>query len=147
MRHDHRVEGAIEFFLPKGEEILECREFRKQIVILPDIGLQQRGMIRHPIEDLCRGQPLPQDLLPTILGNHAKLHSLHAAPFQQIVFAVAVFHPAYRSQSPRSSVMAITDQGLCGRLLHSLITRSRHRALTVTSQAFLKAPDCFDLPN
>src|SRR6185312_981936 len=102
MRHDHRVEGAIEFFLPKGEEILECREFRKQIVILPDIGLQQRGMIRHPIEDLCRGQPVPQDLLPKIIGNHAKLHSLHAAPFQQVVFAVAVFHPAYRSQSTPS---------------------------------------------
>ena len=33
-------------------------EFRKQIVILPDIGLQQRGMIRHPIEDLCRGQDM-----------------------------------------------------------------------------------------
>src|ERR1043166_5748594 len=93
MRHDHRVEGAIELFLPKGEEILECREFRKQIVILPDIGLQQRGMIRHPIEDLCRGQPVPQDLLPKIIGNHAKLHSFHAAPFQQIVFAVAGLSP------------------------------------------------------
>ena len=60
IRHDHRVEGAIEFFCHKGEEILECREFRKQIVILLDIGLQQRGMIRHPIEDLCRGQPHPK---------------------------------------------------------------------------------------
>ena len=101
IRHDHRVEGAIEFLCQKGEEILECREFRKQIVILLDIGLQQRGMIRHPIEDLCRGQPVPQHLLPKIIGNHAKLHSLHAAPFQQIIFAVAVFHPAYRSQSSR----------------------------------------------
>jgi hypothetical protein len=107
MRHGHRVERSIEFFLPEGEEIRQRRKFRKQIVVLPDVGLEQRGMIRHPIEDLCRRQPVPQDLLPKILAsnpnprNHANLHSLHAAPSQQINFAVAALHPAYRSQSAR----------------------------------------------
>src|SRR6516225_3922970 len=62
--HGHRVERTVELLLPEGEEILQRRELRKQIVILPDVGLQQRGMIRHAIEDMCRRQPVRQDLLP-----------------------------------------------------------------------------------
>jgi hypothetical protein len=71
-------------------------------------------MIRHPIEDLCRRQPVPQDLLPKILGsnlnpkNHTNLHSLHAAPSQQINFARRGLAPRLSLAKRRSSVMAIT---------------------------------------
>src|SRR4051812_30115420 len=41
MRDRDGKQRAIKLFLPEGEEILQRREFRKQIVILPDIGLQQ----------------------------------------------------------------------------------------------------------
>src|ERR1700751_4959765 len=69
MRHGDREQRTVELLLPEGEEILQRRKFRKQIVVLPDVGLQQRGMIRHPIEDLRRRQPVTQDLLPEIVGN------------------------------------------------------------------------------
>src|SRR5215203_5444700 len=41
MRHRHGEQWAIELLLPEGEKILERRKFWKQIVVLPDIGLQQ----------------------------------------------------------------------------------------------------------
>src|SRR6202022_698732 len=79
MRHGDGEQRAVELFLPEGEKILQRREFRKQIVILPDVGLQQRGMIRHAIQNLRRRQPVTQHLFPEILGNpnprdHANLH-------------------------------------------------------------------------
>ncbi len=100
MRHGHREQGTVELLLPKGEEILQRREFWKQIVILPDIGLQKRTMIRHPIKDPRRRQPVPQDLLPKILGSNPNPRN-HANLPIQIIFAVAALHPAYRSQSAR----------------------------------------------
>src|SRR6266545_4932214 len=41
VRHRHGEQWAIELLLPEGEEILKRRKFWKQIVVLPDIGLQQ----------------------------------------------------------------------------------------------------------
>jgi hypothetical protein len=42
----------------------------------------------------------------------------------------------------------ILFSAICSALrFYTAKTQSRHRALTATSQAFLKAPDCFDLPN
>jgi hypothetical protein len=66
-------------------------------------------MIRHPIEDLCRGQPVPQDLLPKIIGNHAKLHSLQAAPSNR---SSSPSRSSRRLSLPKhqTSVMTITDQ-------------------------------------
>src|ERR1700730_13159255 len=80
MRDADSEQRAFELLLPEGEKILQRRKIRKQIVILPDVGLQQRGMIRHPIQNLRRRQPVTQDLLPEIVGNnpnprdHANLH-------------------------------------------------------------------------
>src|SRR5664279_2361820 len=75
----HGEQRSIQFFLPEREEILQRRKFREQIVILPNIGLQQRGVIRHPIKNLRRRQPVTQRQFPEVLGNpyprdHANLH-------------------------------------------------------------------------
>jgi hypothetical protein len=75
----HGEQRSLQRLFPEAEEILQRRKFGKQIVVLPDIGLQQRGMIRHAIENLRRRQPITQHLLPEILGNpnprdHAYLH-------------------------------------------------------------------------
>src|SRR6266480_8006192 len=39
MRHGNREQRALELLLPEGKEIFQRWKFRKQIVILPDIGL------------------------------------------------------------------------------------------------------------
>ena len=50
--HDgDRKQWALELFLPEGEEVLQRREIRKQIVVLPDVSLQQPGTIRTAIND------------------------------------------------------------------------------------------------
>src|SRR6516165_2432771 len=78
--HRHPEQGAFELLLPKGEKIQQRRKFRKQIVILPDVCLQQRGMIRHPIKNLGRRKSVAQHLFPEVVGNnpnprnHAHLH-------------------------------------------------------------------------
>src|SRR5580698_2917572 len=69
MRDPDRIKRPLEFLLPEGKEVPQRREFRKQIVILPDVCLQQRGMIRHPVEDFRRRQPVTQHLFPEVLGN------------------------------------------------------------------------------
>ena len=35
-------QGTVDRFFPEREEILQRREIREQIVILPDVGLQQQ---------------------------------------------------------------------------------------------------------
>ena len=39
MRDRDRVQRTVERFFPEGEKILQRGDFRKQIVILPDVGL------------------------------------------------------------------------------------------------------------
>src|ERR1700733_13941837 len=69
MRDPNRIKRSLEFLLPEGKEVPQRREFRKQIVILPDVCLQQRGMIRHPVENFRRRQPITQNLFPEVFGN------------------------------------------------------------------------------
>src|SRR3954470_1329446 len=70
MRDGHRVKRTVELLLPEGQEILQRRKFRKHVVVLPDVGLEQRGMIRHAVENLRRRQPVTQHLFPEIVGNN-----------------------------------------------------------------------------
>ena len=50
MRHGDRVQRAFQGLQPEIEELVERRKYRAEIVILPDIALQQPGVIRPPIE-------------------------------------------------------------------------------------------------
>src|SRR6478752_8958662 len=63
------MERTVELLLPERQEILQRRKFRKHVVVLPDVGLEKRGMIGHPIENLRRRQPVTQKLFPEIFGN------------------------------------------------------------------------------
>jgi hypothetical protein len=49
MRHAHRMQGAIQLLLPEGQDAVQLRELGEQIVVLPDVGLQQPAMIGTPI--------------------------------------------------------------------------------------------------
>src|SRR5258705_12061958 len=41
MRNGDGEQRSVELFLPEGEKVLQGREIRKQIVILPDVSLQK----------------------------------------------------------------------------------------------------------
>ena len=41
----HRMQGAVQLILPEFEEAAHLRKVRRQIVILPDVGLEDRRMI------------------------------------------------------------------------------------------------------
>src|SRR5207248_6441041 len=65
---------------PEAEEFLKGREPWAQIILLPDVGLQQRGMIRQTVENLGRGQPIALELPLEILRdlrNHERSPSSH----------------------------------------------------------------------
>jgi hypothetical protein len=62
MRHRHRMQNALERTLPELQEALQLRELRKEIVFLPNVGLQQPRVVRPPIEDLRGGQAIAIEL-------------------------------------------------------------------------------------
>jgi hypothetical protein len=50
------MQRAFERLEPEGEKTVERRKARAEVVVLPDVGLQQGRMIRQAIEDLCGRQ-------------------------------------------------------------------------------------------
>src|SRR5690242_15272364 len=71
MRDRDRVQRPLELLQPEGEKAVEDREFGAQIVVLPHIGLQQRRVVGHPIENLGRGKPITLELPPKVTCRHA----------------------------------------------------------------------------
>src|SRR5215510_10081579 len=64
--HAHRMQGSFKLFLPEREKTLELGKLGEQVVILPDVGLQQPAMIRTPIQDVRRRQAITTDLFTEI---------------------------------------------------------------------------------
>ena len=50
----HSVERPIEIGRPIVQEIDELRKFRRHVIVLPDVALQQLRVVRQAIEDFCR---------------------------------------------------------------------------------------------
>jgi len=59
----HRVEFPFNLAFPKVKEAMKLGEFRSEVIFLPDIALQQHGMIRPMIKDLGGRQPITIQLL------------------------------------------------------------------------------------
>src|SRR5215471_21850349 len=76
MRHGDRVQRAFQGLEPEIEEFVEHRKCRAEIVILPDIALQQPGVIRPPVENVGCGQPIAFKLPPKVLRHHGPLHPI-----------------------------------------------------------------------
>ena len=55
MRNSDRMQDTFERFLPKLQKALQLREIWVEVVVLPDITLQQPGMVRAPVQDVRRG--------------------------------------------------------------------------------------------
>jgi hypothetical protein len=54
MRNSDRMQGTVERFLPKLQKALQLREMWVEVVVLPDVALQQPGMVRAPVQDIRR---------------------------------------------------------------------------------------------
>ena len=54
----YRVELALDIAAPVLQKPVQLREIRGNIELLPDEALQQVGMIRQMIDDLCGRQPI-----------------------------------------------------------------------------------------
>src|SRR5690606_15253506 len=72
----HRVQGAVQFRPPEIEKPDQDRKIRGDVVLLPDIGLQQARVVWHTIEDLGRRQTVAFELFHEIRRNR------HGAPPQ-----------------------------------------------------------------
>ena len=76
MRHCDRVQRAFQGLQPEIEGFVERRKYRAEIVILPNIALQQPGVIRPPVENVGCGQPIAFKLPPKVLRHHGPLHPI-----------------------------------------------------------------------
>src|SRR4249919_194900 len=75
MGHGHRVQRAFELLEPEVEELVQFRKYRAQVVALPDIALQEPGVVRPPVQDVRRRQSVAFELFAKVfryqaLGNH-----------------------------------------------------------------------------
>src|ERR1041385_5133162 len=57
VRDRHRMQRPFELLDPEGQEALQLGEFREQVVVLPDVGLQKPGVVGTPLQDLSGCQP------------------------------------------------------------------------------------------
>src|SRR6516164_8830388 len=76
MRHGDRVQRAFQGLQPEIEEFVERRKYRAEIVVLPNIALQQPGVIRPPVQNVSCGQPIAFKLPPKVLRHHGPLHPI-----------------------------------------------------------------------
>src|SRR5215831_3673145 len=63
-----RMQRSLERLQPEGQKAVEHWKSRAEVVVLPDIGLQQGRMIGKPIEDLRRGQTIAFELAAEVPG-------------------------------------------------------------------------------
>jgi hypothetical protein len=70
------MQRAFELFLPEREEALQLGKFGEQIVILPDVGLQQPAVIGTPIQNVRRRQAITTDLFTVSLQAFPELLAL-----------------------------------------------------------------------
>src|SRR5271165_1784986 len=60
------IQWPFELFLPECQELDQNRKFWRDIIVLPDIGLQQARMIWKMIKNLRRCKPVSGKLLDKI---------------------------------------------------------------------------------
>jgi hypothetical protein len=68
MADEHTVQGPVEAFAPKPQKLEQGRKVRGEIVVLPDVGLEQARVVGQMIEDPRRGEPIACEVLDKIRG-------------------------------------------------------------------------------
>src|SRR5262245_27487176 len=82
VRHANAVERAVEIGVPEAEEIGELGKARGEIVILPDIALQEPRIVRQTVEDLRGCQREAVDL-----AKEGAVHRLIVPALSFLVFS------------------------------------------------------------
>jgi hypothetical protein len=59
MRNRDRMQNTFERFLPKLQKTLQFREIWVEVVVLPDVALQQPGMVWAPYRMFAVVRPYP----------------------------------------------------------------------------------------
>src|ERR1700730_16383986 len=67
--HGDGVERSLELLQPERQKAVQHRKSRTEVVVLPDIGLQQGRMIGEAVEDLRRGEAIAFELAAEIFGR------------------------------------------------------------------------------
>jgi hypothetical protein len=70
MRYQNRMQRPFKLLHPESKEALELGELWEEIVILPNVGLQEPRMVRPPIKNLRSREPVACQLPFEILGRH-----------------------------------------------------------------------------
>src|SRR5258708_9165498 len=70
VRDDHRVQRSLELFEPERQKPIEHRKPRTEVVVLPDIRLQERRMIGQSIENLRGREAVALDLAAEVCGGY-----------------------------------------------------------------------------
>ena len=79
MGESHRMQRAVDPFLPELDEFQHLRTVRRQIVVLPDEAVDHIPLIRNPVEQFGRGQPIALQHYPGLFSTHG--HTCEASSF------------------------------------------------------------------
>jgi hypothetical protein len=67
------MKDSVEGFPPEGQKPLQFGKFRTEVVFLPDIGLEQPGMIGTPVKDVRSRQAVALHLTAEVTALHLAL--------------------------------------------------------------------------
>src|SRR5690349_3347657 len=70
MRHADRMERPLDLTPPELQKLLQRRKSRREVIVLPDIELEQRRLVRHAVVDLCGGKSIAIKLLDETAVDH-----------------------------------------------------------------------------
>jgi hypothetical protein len=70
MGDDHLVKRAFDLFGPEFQEFLQFGKIGLQIILLPDEGLDDRGMIGHSVKNVGGGYAVTFELTDKVPGGH-----------------------------------------------------------------------------
>ena len=68
--HFNRMQLALEIVAPEIEEFVQHGQARGEVVILPEVGLQQAGMVRQVVEDFGGDQAIIVELQVERIHSH-----------------------------------------------------------------------------
>jgi hypothetical protein len=74
LHHPHRMQRPVQILDPEIEEPAQFRKIRGQVVLLPDVALQEVLVVGHPVDDLCRGEPVALELKFQCASAYSSLH-------------------------------------------------------------------------
>src|SRR4029078_12352579 len=67
VRAAHGMQRPFQFFLPESQKTMQLREFGEQVVVLPNVRLQQPAMVGAAVQDVRGRQAVTTHLFTEIL--------------------------------------------------------------------------------